>query len=261
MKKGICGIYCIKNTANGKVYIGQSICVETQLAGHFSELRNRHHYNTHLQAAFNKYGEPCFEKRLLEETQAELLDIRERTWIAQYGSDNSQQGYNKESGGSGGKRHSDETKRKMSIAASGRVLSSETREKIGAAHRGMICSEEKRTATRNTLAITNNRPEVTERRRIAQLGRTHPQEIKDKIGVNNKGKHPITQEHQIKLQEARRLNPIGESTRALMSAARKGRVISEESKRRMSESKRQWWATRKRTTSLPELNNVKEVVA
>ena len=50
------GIYQIKNTVNGKVYIGQSIDTIKRYDAHWNMLKQGKHFNKHLQRAFNKYG-------------------------------------------------------------------------------------------------------------------------------------------------------------------------------------------------------------
>ena len=63
----ICGIYCITNTSNNKIYIGQSIDIEKRFAGHQRDLSKNKHFNPHLQRSYNlghKFdynmpGRPC----------------------------------------------------------------------------------------------------------------------------------------------------------------------------------------------------------
>ena len=66
------GIYKIENLINGKIYIGQTLCLTTRFKSHLSLLRKNRHRNSHLQAAFNKYGELNFVFNVVEKT--ELLD-------------------------------------------------------------------------------------------------------------------------------------------------------------------------------------------
>lgn len=72
------GIYCIINLLNQKKYIGSSINVGTRLAKHISILRGNYHFNSHLQNAYNKYGESNFSIYLLE------LDINNLTEKEQF---------------------------------------------------------------------------------------------------------------------------------------------------------------------------------
>ena len=54
------GIYKIENKVNGKIYVGQSIDIDTRWYNHRNELNGNRHYNEHLQNAWNKYGEDNF---------------------------------------------------------------------------------------------------------------------------------------------------------------------------------------------------------
>jgi len=141
MKK--CGIYGIRNMANGKWYIGQSVDVERRKRFHISYCLRGAHCNVHLQSSFNKYGVDNFEFRILEETEAGLLDIQERLWIKHYKSDNRQFGYNLDGGGNIYKHISEETRKKMSDIKKGRLpnnygkhLSDETCQKMSDKKRG-----------------------------------------------------------------------------------------------------------------------------
>ena len=54
------GIYQIQNLANGKRYIGQASLLLRRRKYHRNRLRAGKHFNAHLQAAWNKYGEAAF---------------------------------------------------------------------------------------------------------------------------------------------------------------------------------------------------------
>lgn len=58
---GRAGIYRIKNTITGAVYIGQSVNVGQRVTDHRKFLRKGNHCNKHLQSSFNKHGEDAFE--------------------------------------------------------------------------------------------------------------------------------------------------------------------------------------------------------
>lgn len=61
------GVYEIRNLVNGKVYIGSTIMsFHRRWDHHRSLLRGNTHKNTHLQRAWNKYGEDSFLFSILE---------------------------------------------------------------------------------------------------------------------------------------------------------------------------------------------------
>ena len=102
-----CGIYKITNLKNNKGYIGQSTDIKTRWKNHKLELKNNAHRNSHLQNAFNKYGEEAFEFRILEETTEENLDDAEEYWINYFNSTNPEKGYNLRYGGNSSKHRED----------------------------------------------------------------------------------------------------------------------------------------------------------
>lgn len=94
------GIYAIMNLHNKKLYIGQSIDIESRWKQHFSELRRGTHHNRYLQAAYNKYGADSFVVAILELCDKAKLNEREAYWVAKensYGDG----GYNLSAGGAG----------------------------------------------------------------------------------------------------------------------------------------------------------------
>ena len=132
----ISGIYCIRNTANGKRYIGQSTDINFRLAQHKSCLKHGRHYNTHLQRAFNKYGKENFEFFIIGKHHEILLDVYEQVWIEQYKSNHSNYGYNLESGGHKGKHVSAETIEKIRKGMAGKKKSIKHKEAMSAAQTG-----------------------------------------------------------------------------------------------------------------------------
>lgn len=76
--QGKCGIYCIRNTKNQKMYVGSSRDMYYRLHRHKSDLRKNQHKNSHLQASFNKHRMDAFECFLLEETTENIrFDIEQ----------------------------------------------------------------------------------------------------------------------------------------------------------------------------------------
>lgn len=95
------GIYKIENKVNGKVYIGQSVNIDTRWYNHRNELNGNRHHNEHLQNAWNKYGSNSFDFILIEECTLENIDEREIFWIKHFNSLNPNFGYNLTAGGQG----------------------------------------------------------------------------------------------------------------------------------------------------------------
>lgn len=129
------GLYFILNILDNKYYIGSAINFTKRRVHHYDLLKNNKHFNIHLQRAFNKYGEDSFkfiiveeclkDKKELEEKEALLIKVMMAT--------NTKFGYNKSYKTSSrlglknseyqrkrtievwtGRKHSEESKRKMS---------------------------------------------------------------------------------------------------------------------------------------------------
>ena len=135
-------VYLITNTINGKQYVGIT-------SSNITARWNRHVYSaTHelkachrraLHRAIRKYGKDKFSKILLYESEShEHICQMETHFINLYETHGSKGGYNMTYGGEGwfGMRHTEESKRKMSIAHTGKKLSDEHRKKIGDRFRG-----------------------------------------------------------------------------------------------------------------------------
>lgn len=124
----MCGIYMIRNTINGKLYIGKSVNIKKRFNEHKHELRLGSHHNDYLQKAWNKYGEDAFEFIVLEECDRENLNSLEIATIAKFASSNEL--YNMTDGGDGmlGRIMSDETKALIGAHTSHKVILLNTRQ-------------------------------------------------------------------------------------------------------------------------------------
>jgi group I intron endonuclease len=112
------GIYLIKNTVSGKMYIGQSVEIERRIQNHKSSLLRGVHDNEHLQRAHEKYGKESLVYSVLRECSVDELDYFERYYINYFNSVKA--GYNLESGGHALKTHSEETKQRMAQSSIGK---------------------------------------------------------------------------------------------------------------------------------------------
>lgn len=155
MRRGVIGIYIIRNAADEKVYIGQSVDVEYRICNHFSNLKWNRHDNEHMQRAYNKNPD-AFSWELLCECTEEELDAKEIWFIAEYGCADPRRGYNRSYGGQQEHRATIETRRKMSESKKGKMFTEEHRRKIGQANSRRRLSPE----TREKIAIKHGKPVV-----------------------------------------------------------------------------------------------------
>lgn len=93
-----CGIYCIKNIINNKVYVGKSKNIYKRIHQHLYDLRNNRikNENSYLLNSWNKYGNENFEYFVLEflELDENLVKNRELYWMNKLNSLNREFGYN-----------------------------------------------------------------------------------------------------------------------------------------------------------------------
>ncbi len=82
--KRISGIYKIQNIINNKIYIGSSNDVYKRKKEHFSSLKNGTHCNTHLQRAYNFYGENSFKFFVITTCKEDDLLRLEQTYLNKY---------------------------------------------------------------------------------------------------------------------------------------------------------------------------------
>jgi group I intron endonuclease len=184
----VTGIYGLKNVTCAKWYVGQSVDVSTRKRSHFAALTRGDHHNSHLQSAFQLGGRAAFEFHILEVVPENMLDVRERAWIAYYQSHHQEHGYNFEDGGNLMKRPSDATRKKMSASQIGKRHSLQSRLKMSIASRGVA-----KTASH----------------------------IKH-LSLSLKGRK-ISEEHRQKIITARTGKPLSDETRRKISESRKGR--------------------------------------
>lgn len=137
------GIYRITNKVNGNTYIGKTATsFGDRWECHRSQLRGGYHDNSHLQRAWNKYGENNFEFSIVEVVNDKsLLNDLEINYISVFRANN--KSYNIHDGGDGGfllgKHLSDLTKKKIGeknrINMLGRKTSEETKQKMSESQR------------------------------------------------------------------------------------------------------------------------------
>jgi len=137
------GIYKIINLINEKTYIGSAVNLKTRKYTHFYKLKEGKHSNVFLQNSFNKYGISNFQFEILEFCDKSVLLVREQYWIDRF-FDNQVMCFNinKTAGSWLGRKHSEKSKKKMSILHKGKNKSETTKKKMSISHKGLKQSEE-----------------------------------------------------------------------------------------------------------------------
>lgn len=214
-------IYCHRNKINGKRYIGQT----RNLKRRWDSPKN-YKCSTLFYHAIQKYGWENFEHIILEICCESNVDERERSYINLYNSNDIRFGYNLEDGGHSCKHLSEETKKKMSENLMGRYAGNKNPmygiHRFGkkSPHYGHHLSDE----TKKILSIksTGNKN---------ACGCVRSEEVKMKISKANSGKKASAETRAI--LHAQRNTP---EHKEKMRQLRLGKHLSEETKRKMSET-------------------------
>lgn len=244
------GIYSIRNLVNGKEYIGKTSNISSRFSHHKAQLENNSHPNIYLQNSWNKYGENNFEFLILENCERDDAKLKELEiyYIRNHNSFRGvgDSGYNLTRGGEGtlGRIVTEKTKLKISKSVKGKTLGRK---------------DSKETVEKKSIRMSGSKnpmfgisPSKETRRKISEAlsgenhygyGKHRSDETKVKISKSLTGK--------IKSEEARRklseTNSGGgngffgkihneESRRKISEAGRNRKPISEETRKKMSES-------------------------
>lgn len=159
--KKIAGIYKIVNIKNNKIYIGSSVHVINRFNAHKNLLNKNKHFNSHLQSAWNKYGECNFVFELIEELVKDDLVKKEEYYIILYNANNPKFGYNKriECTSNLGRKYTDEQKQKLSKAHLGHKRSVEAHNKIIQSQYKKVCQID---LNGNMITVFNSMKEASE---------------------------------------------------------------------------------------------------
>lgn len=214
------GVYCWKNTTNGKVYVGAAFrSFGSRRRDHLTKLNSGRSHNRHLQSAWKKYGASSFKFLILERCEPDRVAEREAYWISKLDATSPEHGYNVCPEGTSrlGVRHcaeardkmsrtkkrlyatkpgprtgavlSDETRAKISEAKTGRPLSQKTKDKMSATRRGRKWSEAHREAmARHHWSRGPRAAEIAAKIAKANTGLTKSQEVRDKISATKRAK-------------------------------------------------------------------------
>ena len=176
------GIYQLKNTSTGDIYLGQAQNIFQRLNDHRRN-RNGHllYRDSHLYRAIKKYGWSKFEISVIEKIDdLSILNEREIFWIEKLSPE-----YNMRDGGdcARGWKHTEEAKRKMSETKSkqylgennpfyGKTHSKEAKDKIKKSHLDKPLSEE------HKEAISRGNKSILRSKKVKQIDKNTGDTIK-----------------------------------------------------------------------------------
>jgi group I intron endonuclease len=202
-----CGIYLIRNTINGKVYVGSSISMFARWKYHIYLLNSGKHPNRHLQSAWMKTGKDFFEFMIIECCSDESLIVREKVWVEYYDSMNQDKGYNL-------------------ICPDRKIITEEMRMKWSKAH----------FSSSKCLAVDKSHKTDEYRQKISNL---------HKGNQYNKGRI-LSEETKRKMSESQRGllkgNVLSEEHKKKLSVAHMGKITSEATRRILSEKTKAYWS-------------------
>ena len=202
------GIYKI-TSPSGKIYIGQSVDIERRWRDHKNDS-----YHCKLRSSFIKHGFENHIFEILEECSIELLNERERFYQDEF-----------DVLGEGGLN----LVLTQTNDRSG-LFSKETKQKLSDSHLGMTYTDEMKLKSKITIENKGIDSELERRRKIslAQQNRTPEQ----KLLLSKKNSEGLKRAHKNRTEEQRL--EIGRK----ISESLKGRSVSEETRRKISNTLR-----------------------
>ena len=114
---------------NGKYYLGQTYDMKKRIADHH-RIRGNSSHNIYLERAIKKYGFENIIIHILAYTTEKEADKKERYFIAAYGANIKNIGYNIEAGGKRNKTMTEATKKKLRKINLGKKHTAETKKKM-----------------------------------------------------------------------------------------------------------------------------------
>lgn len=137
---------------------------------------------------------------------------------------------------------SDETKKKMSISKMGHTVSKETRQKLSDKHSGKVLSKEHK--DKISLAMLG--------RPGPMAGKKHSDVTKNKISKAKKGRVSnrkgckLSDDTKRKIRQSHKKIMWTKDMREKISKTHKGKILSEATKKKMSDARTKYWASRKK---------------
>lgn len=137
-------IYQILCLPTGKFYVGSTDYLPSRRNSHLYELRHKVHKNTHLQRAYDKYGEQAFVFVVIEAVDSKARFAREQHWIDKLHATDPSIGFNimpiaAEFGER--PRYSPDVIEKMRISRTGKRATLQARQRISLAQKRLVTPE------------------------------------------------------------------------------------------------------------------------
>jgi group I intron endonuclease len=180
-------IYSITNTANGKIYIGQTTRKAGKRWGAHLSVKSGAGKSA-IKCAITKYGKDSFAFAVLDTAENQIdLDLKEIAWISKLNSV-APSGYNLTYGGSSKKICSEETRSKMRASArarferEGRTVIPETEEEHAIRRAAWALASKERLTGNTYRRGKKTSQEAVEKMRIAKTGVPVPKRYKPIIG-------------------------------------------------------------------------------
>lgn len=201
-----CGVYLIENTVNRRKYVGSAVKLGWRWRKHQLHLVRGTHHSSHLQRAWNKYGEHSFLFKELIYCDRENVLFYEQRAI-----DVLCPKYNvcKIVGSCLGVKRSEETRKRIAAASTGRVLGDESRQRISLKLKGRIgkphSDQSKELLSKAALARCQTESGIKQIQLLANARRGTPRtkDVKEKL---SKSAARITEDQ---VREMRRLVAAG----------------------------------------------------
>lgn len=216
-----------------RCYIGSAVNISKRWKYHLQDLKRGVHHSKKLQRHYNKHGEGDLQFSILLGCNNEDLIKTEQYFIDSY---KPYFNCSPTAGSTMGTKLSDEHRRKLSESHKGKRLSEEQKLKIANANKGRTCSKETISKIVTTRMANGGYSHTKEtRRKISeiQLGKKRGKRKNWHYSAWNKGKVGIySEEYLKKLSDSHKGKKMPEKQRLKMI----GRKLSEEHKRRISES-------------------------
>lgn len=190
LSAGLPGIYHIRNTRNGKVYVGSSADLLTRLQIHLRALRRGDHHSAYLQNSWNKHGEGTFEFSVMRLCLVEQLIKEEQIDIDLFQSADERFGYNMApiAGGTRGMKRTAEQNAAKSALMSGRQYSPEYREILADRNREQMARPGVREKISASLTGKKQSAETVAKRIAKTTGKKRTPEAKALISAKAKSR-------------------------------------------------------------------------